>query len=93
MAHVLELRAQTDTYLREERIAVVRIIALQPQHSGVDVGHQGLTRVYVGAEPAVSALGDAAIDANLRETSEQDSEHRIQAFSRGVAGRLVSGGK
>ena len=76
---MLEPGAQTGTHLYDERIAVVRIIALHPQDARVDVRHQGPATEDVGAEPAVCTLGDAAIISDLREAREQDPELDVEA--------------
>src|SRR5712664_1038655 len=90
---VLEPGAQTDTHLYDERIAVVRIIALQPQHPCVDVRHQRPTTEDVGTESAVRTLGHTAISANGWEAREQNPELGVKAPPRRMKRRLVSRGK
>src|SRR2546426_4564605 len=90
---VLEPGAQTDTHLYDERIAVVRITALQPQHPCVDVRHQRPATEDVGAESAVRTLGNAAISPNGWEAREQKPELGVKASPRRMKRRLVSRGK
>ena len=68
--HVLEPGAQTAAYLEYERIAVVRIIALQPQHPRIDVRHQRPAAEDVRTQSAMRTLGEAAIIADLGKARE-----------------------
>src|SRR2546426_220888 len=67
----LQPGAQTGTHLDNERIAVVRSIALHPQYPCVDVRRQTPAAEDVGAESGVCPLGKAAIVPNLWEAREQ----------------------
>src|SRR5437867_1106318 len=89
MARMLELGAQADAHLHDERVAVVRIIALQPQHPRVDVGHQGAATEDVSTETAMRPLRDTAIIADRREAGEQEAEHRVHASPLGMNGGLI----
>src|SRR5712692_2589257 len=92
-SQVLQPGAQTGTHLDDERIAVVRIIVLQPQHPRVDVRHQGPAAEDVGAEAGVCTLRDATIGTDLRESGEQYSELAVKPSPGWMQRRFVSRGK
>src|SRR2546426_5109607 len=84
-------RSSADCRLQQEGVAVMRRIALQPQHPRVDVPHQRMTLADVGAQSTVSALPDTTIFAECRKTGEQEPEVQIQTTPGLAQGRLIGG--
>ena len=92
-SQVLEPGAQTATHLYDERIAIIRIIVLQPQHPRVDVRHECPAIEDVGAESGVCTLGNAAIIPNLWEAREQHPDLGVKASPGRMKRRLISWSK
>src|SRR5213593_3275184 len=89
----LEAGAQADTHLYDERVAVVRIVPLQPQHARVDVRHQTPAAEDVRAQSALRTLGQAAVLADRREAGEQDAQLDIETSPGGMQRRFIAWGK
>jgi len=58
---VLKPWAETAAHLQDKRVAVVWIIALQPQHARIHVRHERPAAEDVGSKPAMRTLSHAAI--------------------------------